>query len=216
MAYFRALKLKQVDVRIDYDYHNVEYFDYRYIDKEILEFIEVIITEISDSLLRKFDYWNEYDYDEYWYLFVTIYPFENRINFRSSCKTREYEEHTEEYGYDGLSNRYSKGFIEMLEVYETTKITVDYNGSWDDFYAGDHWNSRGVRNAEDEEIKLSDKWKDFIYGYLTHEYRRVDEEEGSYGTLIINYKGITSNHTEMYDNYSETDLNYNLTLEDIN
>ena len=82
-AYFRAFKSKNITTTYNMEVSNIEdIIEHFNIGKKHIKpqkLMLEIIEELIELYINKIHRYNNYDYDEYWYLEITIKPFENKI-----------------------------------------------------------------------------------------------------------------------------------------
>ena len=99
-AFLRGLKGHLVDTSILIDMSSIEDWDDKFditneqrqtkrmkLPPNLQRFIEELIKNHMDDFYEYLDL----TWDDYWYLYINIYPFENRIVFTSSHKVEERE-----------------------------------------------------------------------------------------------------------------------------
>ena len=92
-------------------------------------FIEELIKNHMDDFYEYLDL----TWDDYWYLYVNIYPFENRIVFTSSHKTEIRESFNKIFNYGDLSQKNKETILQFYEDDEDlAKIEYEFVGRWDD------------------------------------------------------------------------------------
>lgn len=136
-AYFRAFKDKNVHTHLTLDRDYIEDWGERFqVNNKyiipagsIIKIIEELIKLYYDEFYR----YNDYDVDEYWYLEIHIYPFENRLVFTSECKVEKATRNKKRYVFKDLTQE-NKNFVN--KVYEEneglSKFQIEFTGRWDD------------------------------------------------------------------------------------
>jgi len=217
-AYFRGFKSKEITTTFAMDYGNIEEWEERFtaqnLQKDIFPINQVvsIVEEIVNDKMYDFDEYNSYKEDTWWYLYMTILPFENKIVFNSSCKylqEEDYEIDLKTYDLDSSTNeRISK----IREENDCDKIQFDCQGSWGD---GD------ISNVElDGKDKMLSIYEDTPYWDIAFECfsryigRYWHEERGGKGELTIWGDDIFGEVTRFETEYEETEMNYVITLDD--
>jgi|694.fasta_scaffold12381_17 hypothetical protein len=138
-AYFRAFKTETVTsvYTMDHTYVEEEGRFYMHSSDKYIKPQELIINVIEELINLKstkdqFNKYNNYDNDEYWYLEITIKPFENRIIFESECKYEKTDNFNEELKLVDLNNTNQKFITELMKEYELHKIKIGFHGRWGD------------------------------------------------------------------------------------
>jgi hypothetical protein len=134
-AYFRAFKAETITSVYSMEWTYIEergrfQTEDKYIKPQ--ELIVNIIEELIDleSYKDQFNKYNDYDSDEYWYLEITIKPFENRIIFESECKFEKTENFDKELKLVDLNKTNQKFITEVMEESELHKIEMSFYGRW--------------------------------------------------------------------------------------
>ena len=141
-AFLRGLKAHLVDASITMDRTYVEDWDDRFdvtneqrqtkrmmLPPNLQRFIEELIKNHMDDFYEYLDL----SWDEYWYLYVSIYPFENRIVFTSSHKVEERTSFNKIFSYKDLSEKNKETILKFYEDdEELAKIDYEFVGRWDD------------------------------------------------------------------------------------
>lgn len=217
-AYFRGFKSKEITTTFAMDYGNIEEWEERFtaqnLQKDIFPINQVvsIVEEIVNDKMDDFYKYNNYEEDSWWYLYMTILPFENKIVFNSSCKylqEEDYEIDLKTYDLDSSTNeRISK----IREENDCDKIQFDCQGSWGD---------GGISNVElDGKDKMLSIYEDTPYWDIAFECfsryigRYWHEERGGKGELTIWGDDIFGEVTRFETEYEETEMNYVITLDD--
>jgi hypothetical protein len=104
-AYFRGFKTSSLITHINIEYHTIEDWDQKYITQEekgvyALDSINQMLEEVVELYNKDFDIYNNYQWDSYWTLMIEIFPFENRINFKSECKLKVFYNKKSEFSLD--------------------------------------------------------------------------------------------------------------------
>ncbi len=138
-AYFRAFKTETVTsvYTMEHTYVEEEGRFYMHSSDKYIKPQELIINVIEELINLKstkdqFNKYNNYDSDEYWYLEITIKPFENRIIFESECKFEKTENFDKELKLVDLNKTNQKFITEVMEESELHKIEMSFYGRWGD------------------------------------------------------------------------------------
>ena len=141
-AFLRGLKGHLVDTSITFDRLHIEDWDDKFdvtneqrqtkrmkLPPNLQRFIEELIKNHMDDFYEYLDL----TWDDYWYLYINIYPFENRIVFTSSHKVEERESFNKIFNYGDLSEKNKETILQFYEDDEDlAKIEYEFVGRWDD------------------------------------------------------------------------------------
>ena len=141
-AFLRGLKGHLVDTSITMDMSSIEDWDDKFditneqrqtkrmkLPPNLQRFIEELIKNHMDDFYEYLDL----TWDDYWYLYINIYPFENRIVFTSSHKVEERESFNKIFNYGDLSQKNKETILQFYEDDEDlAKIEYEFVGRWDD------------------------------------------------------------------------------------
>ena len=141
-AFLRGLKGHLVDTSITMDMSSIEDWDDKFditneqrqtkrmkLPPNLQRFIEELIKNHTDDFYEYLDL----TWDDYWYLYINIYPFENRIVFTSSHKVEERESFNKIFNYGDLSQKNKETILQFYEDDEDlAKIEYEFFGRWDD------------------------------------------------------------------------------------
>lgn len=141
-AFLRGLKAHLVDTSITFDRLNIEDWDDKFdvtneqrqtkrmkLPPNLQRFIEELIKNHMDDFYEYLDL----AWDDYWYLYINIYPFENKIVFTSSHKVEERESFNKIFNYGDLSQKNKETILQFYEDDEDlAKIEYEFVGRWDD------------------------------------------------------------------------------------
>jgi len=141
-AFLRGLKAHLVDTSITFDRLYIEDWDDKFdvtneqrqtkrmkLPPNLQRFIEELIKNHMDDFYEYLDL----SWDDYWYLYINIYPFENRIVFTSSHKVEERESFNKIFNYGDLHQKNKETILKFYEDDEDlAKIEYEFVGRWDD------------------------------------------------------------------------------------
>jgi hypothetical protein len=136
-AYFRAFKAETITSVYSMEWTYIEERGRFQTGDKYIEPQELIVNVIEELIdlepyKNQFNKYNNYDSDEYWYLEITIKPFENRIIFESECKYEKTENFDKELKLVDLNKTSQKFITEVMEESELHKIEMSFYGRWDD------------------------------------------------------------------------------------
>jgi hypothetical protein len=193
MALFKTMKLKEVGLRMSFDYSNHEEWDQRYWipqkDKfmDLPTFVDKTMEEFAESLVNEISRYNEYDVDSWWELYMTIFPESSKILITSECKYEKETYHEKTLKITDLSD----SSIEFIKSTDSYKIDFDFSGRYDD-------GNVGYVEHDDRKLNVDD---DSNYWEITNEIMEIfegkywNEYEGCTGSIRIWDEDIFINWT---------------------
>ena len=227
LAYFRGFGIDRFNTYINFDYNSISDWNEIFEDPRGNEVkppssIIQILEDLIDYKMKDFHKHNDYDWDEYWSLFVNIYPKENRINFQSECKVQHEEgyefefdlQSSEEMARSGDKTTLPQNILDeinkTLEIEiddEDNLVTFDFDGSYDEIYVED------VRVDNDRYEVRKHPWVDLLDKIMRFAVDRWwNEGPGNSGKVKIvrNVNMVISGDYKSQD-YEYTDMNINVT-----
>ena len=227
LAYFRGFGIDRFNTYINFDYNSISDWNEIFEDPRGNEVkppssIIQILEDLIDYKMKDFHKHNDYDWDEYWTLFVNIYPKENRINFQSECKVQHEEGYEFEFDLQSSVEMSRSGDKPTLpqnildEVNKTLEIEIDdednlvtfhFDGSYDEIYVED------VRVDNDRYEVRKHPWVDLLDKIMRFAVDRWwNEGPGNSGKVKIvrNVNMVISGDYKSQD-YEYTDMNINVT-----
>ena len=224
-SYFKGLKVKTVDTDIPFDVNTIEpgwneHFYFRKSDgqKSLVtppDTIISIFSEILNKITPEFRKYNNYEYDELWYLNALIYPFENRIVFTSDCKQEISIKKKETVNLDDITTRTKEIIYDIFEDDIIKKLELHFYGRWDDGEVFEAYvNDIDARiDSEDEDrywVIVNDIMKRNVNLYW-------NGENGFKGRIIVYANGkVIIDGYEFEEEYEPTDMNIQITLDNFN
>ena len=172
--------------------------------------------------MKDFHKHNDYDWDEYWTLFVNIYPKENRINFQSECKVQHEEgyefefdlQSSEEMARSGDKTTLPQNILDEINKTleseideEDNLVTFHFDGSYDEIYVED------VRVDNDRYDVRKLTWASLLDKIMRFAVDRWwNEGPGNSGKVKIvrNVNMVISGDYKSQD-YEYTDMDINVT-----
>tara|TARA_R110000868_G_scaffold350691_1_gene611980 strand:- start:944 stop:1660 length:717 start_codon:yes stop_codon:yes gene_type:complete len=142
-AFLRGLKVDYANTTISMDRRTIDDWGGKFEmvnrnDKRIKNLIlPSNIEKIIDDLIEYYmdDFYRDLDlsYDDYWYLYVGIHPFQNKVTFESSHKVQQELPFEWDYEYKSLDVE-RQGVVDFLysEFEDGTKIEFKGDGGWGD------------------------------------------------------------------------------------
>ena len=227
LAYFRGFGIDRFNTYINFDYNSISDWNEIFEDPRGNEVkppssIIQILEDLIDYKMEDFHKQNDYDWDEYWTLFVNIYPKENRINFQSECKIQHEEGYEFEFDLQSsveMSRSGDKPTLPQNILDEINKtlgseieeednlVTFYFDGSYDEIYVEDI----RVDNDRYEVRKLP--WASLLDKIMRFAVDRWwNEGPGNSGKVKIvrNVNMVISGDYKSQD-YEYTDMNINVT-----
>ena len=227
LAYFRGFGVDRLNTYIDFEYNSINDWNETFEDlrgdevkppKSIIQIIEDLI----DYKMKEFHKYNDYEWDEYWTLFINIYPKENRINFQSECRIQSEEAYKFEYNLESSEEMSRSGDEPTLpqnildEINKTLEIEIDdedtlvtfyFDGSYDETYVED------VRVDNDRYEVRKHPWVDLLDRIMRFAVDRWwNEGPGNSGTVkIVRNESLVINGVFKSQDYEMTDMNINVT-----
>jgi hypothetical protein len=218
-GYFRGLKVKSVETYINFIDLNIEDWNKKFttsnekIKHEPPQLILDIIKETIKENIDEIDSENYYGENDYWTLYVTIYPWENRINFKSEC---EYI-HESEYRKSDFTNLVPTRQLDNLKFQyfeikdkELEKFKFNFSGSWEGTTISNKRMNGEIIIYDDFDDTLVDLTDDIM---LVIEDMWWAENEGTYGTIIYSENQFYIHYWKKEKDYEMTELDFNITLE---
>jgi len=95
--------------------------------------IENIVKELIELYYHKISDYLNFDYDEYWYLEINVFPSKKTLIFTASSKEEQEIRFGKDYEYTDLDEE-RQGLVDYLysEFSDNTKIEFEGYGRWDD------------------------------------------------------------------------------------
>jgi hypothetical protein len=226
-GFFRGLKTEEITTYMNYIYDGLEQWDHIFTTKKGKGFkspkiIEEILEEVISSMMRKFHRFNNYDEDDFWTLYITIYPWKNKIKFKSECKYLY--ENSYKYNIDlttpGLptENKLSQETLDAINMTfengdlwkETETVAYEFDAEW-----------RGldIKDFEEDDTPVTlrlEPWAILLDKIMKE---RVDsfwkDERGAAGKITIQRNNsIQLDFNVRSEDYDMTDMNIIITLDD--
>lgn len=227
LAYFKGFGVDRFNTYIDFDYDSISDWNETFEDLRGNEIkppnsIIQVMTDLINYKMKEFHKYNDYEWDEYWTLFINIYPKENRINFQSECKIQSEEDYKFEYNLESSEEMSRSGdeptlpqhildeINKTLEIEiddEDTLVTFDFDGSYDELYVED------VRVDNDRYEVRKHPWVDLLNRIMRWAVDRWwNEGPGNSGTVkIVRNESLVINGVFKSQDYEMTDMNINVT-----
>ena len=214
-AYFRAFKSKNITTTYNMELSNIEdiieHFDIGKKHIKPQKLMLEIIEELIELYISKIHRYNNYDHDEYWYLEITIKPFENKIIFQSECNFEMSEDEKEELKI-GRLDEYTQTFIkEVFNEYDLHKLEMSFYGRWGDGEAYDV-----EFDGRLNKVKSDEKFWDLTYNIMEiFEGKYWNEDNGIRGDITIIGDDIYVEYEKLYTEFGPTKLNLIITPDNV-
>lgn len=227
LAYFKGFGVDRFNTYIDFDYDSISDWNETFEDLRGNEIkppnsIIQVMTDLINYKMKEFHKYNDYEWDEYWTLFINIYPKENRINFQSECRIQSEEAYKFEYNLESSEEMSRSGdeptlpqhildeINKTLEIEiddEDTLVTFDFDGSYDELYVED------VRVDNDRYEVRKHPWVNLLDKIMRWAVDRWwNEGPGNSGTVkIVRNESLVINGVFKSQDYEMTDMNINVT-----
>jgi len=221
-AFLRGLKGHLVDTSITFDRLYIQDWDDKFdvtneqrqtkrmkLPPNLQRFIEELIKNHMDDFYEYLDL----DWDDYWNLYINIYPFENRIVFTSSHKVEERESFNKVFNYGDLSKKNKETILQFYENNEDlAKIEYEFVGEWDDgkIYSLEFDGIlRRINNQMDEDLWMI--VNELMKTITGNNYWNTDVGAEGHVTIwgdSIFIKGVTKDQE-----YESTDMEFEINLD---
>lgn len=221
-AFLRGLKGHLVDTSITMDRHYIDdfrgFFEITNKDKhtkklKLPQNLENIIRELIDKHMSDFDKYLIWDYDDYWFLYIDIYPFENKIVFTSSCKTETEDDFEYEFHIDQVSSQTADAIESIYEDEpELTKFEFDFWGRWGDGETHDlELDGKLVKINSDIELALWNITNEIMKKITSSRF--WNEGPGVAGSVTVWDENIFVKGNIKEEEYMNTNMNFEINLE---
>ena len=222
-SYFRGLKTDVLGSDIMFDTNHIEDWDkkFYYTKKDgyrgLINLPDVIVDafiQIINEIKPNFNKFNNYEYSELWHLTIIIYPFENKMNFTSSCKKEKTKPlkgvtYVDDISFTPkvkhyLNDLFDDGVIKYIDIV--------FYGRWDDGEVYEYYvNDIDARiDGETEENCwniVNDVMRDFQGQWW-------NSENGFEGKITIFHNDkVVIEVKEFYEEYEDTDMNITIDLD---
>lgn len=209
-AYFKSFKTQSLRTTILLDRHKIEDWDGKYMTDENklitpVGSMEKIIQELIEVYYDIFRGYLTFEYDEYWHLYVNIYPNEQKIEFTASCKEETASSFERDYEYSNLDDGI-QGNIDFLysEFPDTAKI---------EFYGYGRWSDGEILHfyIDDRQVKITSDYDDALWNIANYFMTKMDgrfwnDEAGADFHIIIWGDDIFVNGETFTQEYEDTGM----------
>jgi hypothetical protein len=215
LAYFRALGGSFYS-SVNFEYNTIndwdESFTQIYGNKRIKppKVIIDILEELFKLYSKKFNLYNNYDIDEFWYLEITIHPKKNYIEFKSECEyeydwNRNFKKDVDEYDIDNEIDMFKKeyGLIDELKIV--------FSGRW-----GEGTIKYLAIDYENINLSIDDNAWSIVDKIMTKEFDRYwNHDDGYTGEIKINGSQVIGNVQDIYRELGDTGMNLIVTPDNV-
>lgn len=213
-AYFRAFKSKSIHATYNMDWSSIEEqgsFDNGKKRIRPQELMVEIVEELIELYINKINRYNNYDHDEYWYLEITIKPFENKIIFQSECNFEMSEDVNNELKI-GRLDEYNQTFIkEVFNEYDLHKLEMSFYGRYSEGEVNDV-----EFDGRLNKVKSDEKFWDLTYNIMEiFEGKYWNEDNGITGDITIIGDDIYVEYEKLYTEVGPTKLNLIITPDNV-
>lgn len=209
-AYFKSFKTQSLKTTILLDRDKIEDWDGKYMTDENklitpVGSMEKIIEELIEVYYDVFRGYLTFEYDEYWHLYVNIYPNEQKIQFTASCKEETASSFERDYEYSNLDDGI-QGNIDFLysEFPDTAKI---------EFYGYGRWSDGEILHfyIDDRQVKITSDYDDALWNIANYFMTKMDgrfwnDEAGADFHIIIWGDDIFVNGQTFTQEYEDTGM----------
>jgi hypothetical protein len=214
--------LKQMGVRLGeinmtLDVNTIEEWDESIIydvkdrrqSRKLPNFLVNVIKDLLEEYEYKFNRYNNYDIDEYWYLTILINTEVKEINFRSSCKQEKEDEFEREYILNDLKED-TRNIINVLTNNNENIVDIEFYGRWDDGQITKVY----VNNKKHDSYDDENYWTVVNELMTLNQGRFWNEGVGSKGEVRLWGDDILINGFDYTEEYEPTNLNLTIKPED--
>lgn len=209
-AYFKSFKTQSLHTTILLDRDKIEDWDGKYMTDENklitpVGSMEKIIEELIEVYYDVFRGYLTFEYDEYWHLYVNIYPNEQKIQFTASCKEETASSFERDYEYSNLDDGI-QGNIDFLysEFPDTAKI---------EFYGYGRWSDGEILHfyIDDRQVKITSDYDDALWSIANYFMTKINgrfwnDEAGADFHIIIWGDDIFVNGETFTQEYEDTGM----------
>lgn len=214
--------LKQMGVRlgeiyITLDRNNIEDWDESILygvkgqrqTRKLPNFLVKVIEDLLDEYEDKFNRYNNYDIDEYWYLTILINTEVKEINFQSSCKQEKENDFEREYILNDLKKD-TRNIINVLTNNNENIVDIEFYGRWDDGEITKVYVNNNKYKFDDDK----NYWTVVNELMILREGKYWNEGTGSKGEVRLWGNDILINGFDYTEEYEPTNLNLTIKPED--
>jgi len=220
ILFFELLKQMGVllgEINMTLDVNTIEEWDESIIydvkdrrqSRKLPNFLVKVIKDLLEEYEYKFNRYNNYDIDEYWYLTILINTEIKEINFRSSCKQEKEDEFEREYILNDLKED-TRNIINVLTNNNENIVDIEFYGRWDDGQITKVY----VNNKKHDSYDDEDYWTVVNELMTLRQGRFCNESVGSKGEVRLWGDDILIDGFDYTEEYEPTNLNLTIKPED--
>lgn len=134
----RGTGYEMIETRMAMDRYYIEDWNHKFsvgnqIEFEIPSFVEKILGELINYLYSDFRKYLDLEIDEWWYLYIDIYPKENRLVFQGSHKVEFLNDFEKRFNYDEMNKEVQDNIDYLYSEYsDTAHFDFEMYGRWGD------------------------------------------------------------------------------------
>lgn len=177
--------------------------------RKLPNFLVKVIKDLLDEYEYKFNRYNNYDIDEYWYLTILINTEVKEINFQSSCKQEKENDFEREYILNDLKED-TRNIINVLTNNNENIVDMEFYGRWDDGGITKVYVNNNKYKFDDDKIY----WTVVNELMILREGKYWNERAGSKGEVRLWGNDILINGFDYTEEYEPTNLNLTIKPED--
>jgi hypothetical protein len=177
--------------------------------RKLPNFLVKVIEDLLDEYEYKFNRYNNYDIDEYWYLTILINTELKEINFQSSCKQEKENEFEREYILNDLKED-TRNIINVLTNNNKNIVDIEFYGRWDDGGITKVYVNNNKYEFDDDE----NYWTVVNELMILREGKYWNENVGSKGEVRLWGDDILMDGFDYTEEYEPTNLNLTIKPED--
>ena len=177
--------------------------------RKLPNFLVKVIEDLLEEYEYKFNRYNNYDIDEYWYLTILINTELKEINFQSSCKQEKENEFEREYILNDLKED-TRNIINILTNNNENIVDIEYYGRWDDGGITKVYVNNNKYEFDDDE----NYWTVVNELMILREGKYWNENVGSKGEVRLWGDDILMSGFDYTEEYEPTNLNLTIKPED--
>lgn len=219
-GFLRGLRSKIVQTRVELDRSDIDYWDRKFltdgnINIEIPSFIETILEELIDHFYYEFRKYIELDNDDYWFLYIEIYPNENKLYFQGQHKVEKSESFSRKFQYVGMKREVQYGIDYLYSEYpDTAYFDFEINGR---FGEGDSFDFEVDNRRKKITEELDQRLWDIGYGLMVTITGDRYWNEGPGAELSCRIWGddIIVKGNIKKEEYEDSGMNLEITLDNI-
>lgn len=177
--------------------------------RKLPNFLVKVIEDLLDEYEDKFNRYNNYDIDEYWYLTILINTEVKEINFQSSCKQEKENDFEREYILNDLKKD-TRNIINVLTNNNENIVDIEFYGRWDDGEITKVYVNNNKYKFDDDK----NYWTVVNELMILREGKYWNEGTGSKGEVRLWGNDILINGFDYTEEYEPTNLNLTIKPED--